>query len=205
MKRRSPLLLLLVLLSAMPGANAAEWAAINGASEGDLFFYDKAKLFINDNEITYWKKVVFFTPRLFKDKLTASGLYRERINCTEHTLKLISYLLYSPSGEPAEYVSSAEGEATPIIPDSLGDVFEKNLCALVWKNQEEKRLKEEAEKRKDEAEKLKAEQQNRQKLEEERLKAEAESEKPPLPENSRPAAVQPTPLSAPLTWPTIQW
>lgn len=189
--RRAPFLLLLALLSAMPGVNAAEWAAIEGVADGDQFFYDKSKLFISDNEITYWKKAVFIAPRLFKDKLTASALYRERINCAEHTLKLISYLLYTPSGEAAEYVATATGEATPIIPDSLGDIFEKSLCPLVAKHQEEKRLKEEADKQKEETEKRQAEQQELQKAEEARLKAEAESEKPPLAVKSRPAAVLP--------------
>lgn len=198
--RRAPFLLLLALLSAMPSGNAAEWAAIQNTAEGDQFFYDKSKLFISDNEITYWKKAVFLAPRTFKDKLTASGLYRERINCAEHTLKLISYLLYAPSGETAEYVATAAGEATPIIPDSLGDIFEKNLCPLLVKHQEEKRLKEEAEKKKEEAEKRKAEQQELQKAEEERLKAEAEREKAPLPAT----AVQPPALSAPPTQPTIK-
>lgn len=189
--RRPALVLLLALLSAMPVAHAAEWAAIPGATDGDQFFFDKSKLFISDNEITYWKKAVFIAPRLFKDKLTASALYRERINCAEHTLKLISYLLYAPSGEAAEYVATATGEATPIIPDSLGDIFEKNLCPLVVKHQEEKRLKEEADKLKEETEKRKIEQQELQKAEEERLKAEAESEKPPLAVKPRPAVVQP--------------
>lgn len=198
--KRAALLLLLALLSVMPSVNAAEWAAIPGASDGDQFFFDKSKLFISDNEITYWKKAVFIAPRLFKDKLTASALYRERINCAEHTLKLISYLLYAPSGEAAEYVATATGEATPIIPDSLGDIFEKNLCPLVVKHQEEKRLKEE----KEEAEKRKAELQDLQKSEETRLKAEAESEKAPLPASPPPAAVQPPALSAPPTQPTIK-
>ncbi|MDO9064075.1 MAG: hypothetical protein Q7U25_02560, partial [Sulfuricella sp.] len=114
-----------------------------------------SKLFLNDDEITYWKKVVFITPQPFKDKLIASGLYRERIHCDEHTLKLISYLLYTPTGELFEYAPTKEGDPAPIIPDSLGDVFEKVLCPLV-----------------------------RQKQEEARLKVEAETAKPPLPERS---------------------
>ena len=192
--KRALLLLLACLAVTASGASAAEWVRIYSPAEGNQFFYDKAKLFIHDSEITYWKKVVFLSPQPFKDKLAASGLYRERINCAEHTLKLISYLLYAPSGEPVEYVSSAEGEAAPIIPDSLGDVFEKNLCPLVWKQQEERRLKAEAEKLKAETERLKAEQQARQKQEEERLKAEAESEKPPSPESSgTPKASAPPP------------
>lgn len=183
--------LLLACLLAPSGASAAEWARIYSPAEGNQFFYDKAKLFIHDNEITYWKKVVFLTPQPFKDKLAASGLYRERINCAEHTLKLISYLLYAPSGEPVEYVSSAEGEAAPIIPDSLGDVFEKSLCPLVRQKHEEDRQKAEAKAKTEAAEKAAAE--AKAKLEAEA----AAAAKIPQTKPAQPAAAAPQP-AAPL-------
>lgn len=175
---------LLACLVAAPSVTiAAEWVKIHTAADQSLYFYDRSKLFLNDDEITYWKKVVFITPQSFKDKLIASGLYRERIHCAEHTLKLISYLLYTPAGELFEYAPTKEGEPAPIIPDSLGDVFEKALCPLVWKQQDERRQKAETD-----AEEA------RQRQEEDRLKAEAESEKPPLPESSRaPAPALPSP------------
>ena len=105
-------------------------------------------------------------------------MYRERIHCAEHTLKLIGYLLYTPTGELFEYAPTKEGDPAPIIPDSLGDVYEKALCPLVWKQQDERRQKAE---------------QVRQKQEEDRLKVEAESAKPPFPESS--SAPAPTPLN----------
>ena len=182
-------LLLLACLAAAPTcANAAEWVKIHSHADGDQFFYDNTKLFIHDNEITYWKKVVFATPQTFKGKLAGSGLYRERIHCAEHTLKTISYLLYAPTGEPVEYVST-ESETTPIIPDSLGDVFEKSLCQLVWKKQEEARLKAEAERIK--ADML------MQKQEEERLRAEAEAAKVPAPEIKIAPPATPPPAATP--------
>ena len=172
-------LLLLALAAAPSGANAAEWVKIRSPGQGHQFFYDNTKLFIHGDEITYWKKVVFISPQPFKEKLAASGLYRERIHCAEHTLKLISYLLYAPAGEPVEYVSAAEGEAVPIIPDSVGDVFERALCPLVWQKHEETRLKAER---------------ARQKQEEDRLRAEAEAAKPPAPESTpAPASVEADP------------
>lgn len=136
-------LLLLACLAAVPSAAvAAEWVKIHTAADQSLYFYDQSKLFLNDDEITYWKKVVFITPQPFKDRLIASGLYRD---CGEHTLKLISYLLYTPTGELFEYAPTKEGDLAPIIPDSLGDIFEKALCPLVWQKQEETRLRSEAE------------------------------------------------------------
>lgn len=161
--------LLLACLSATPSVTtAAEWVKIHAAADQSLYYYDRSKLFLNDDEITYWKKVTFVTPQPFKDKLIASGLYRERIHCAEHTLKLISYLLYTPAGELFEYAPTKEGEAAPIIPDSLGDVFEKALCPLVRQKREEERQKSEEKAKAEAAEKVEAE-------EKARLKAEAEA------------------------------
>ncbi|BAN34397.1 hypothetical protein SCD_n00550 [Sulfuricella denitrificans skB26] len=163
------LLLILTCLAAAPSVTiAAEWVKIHTAADPNLYFYDRSKLFLNDNEITYWKKVVFISPQPFKDKFIASALYRERIHCTEHTLKLISYLLYTPTGELFEYAPTKEDDPAPIIPDSLGDVFEKNLCTLVRLKHEENRQKAEAKAKAETAEKIEAE-------EKARLKAEAEA------------------------------
>lgn len=190
--KRVFLLLLACLAAAPSGAHAAEWVKIHSLAERDQFFYDKTKLVIHGDEITYWKKVAFSTPQPFKGKFAASGLYRERIHCAEHTLKLISYLLYAPSGEAVEYISSAEGEAVPIIPDSLGDVFEKALCPLVRQKQEQARLKEQEDARlKAEADaRIRAQEDARiQAQEEARLKAEAEAARPPSPEGSGAAEI----------------
>lgn len=139
------LLLFLIALTTSPSiATAAEWVKIHTATDQNQYFYDSSKLFFNNDEITYWKKVSFKSPQPFKDKLIASGLYRERIHCVEHTLKLISYLLYAPEGDLAEYTPSKEGDAAPIIPDSLGDVFEKALCPLVLQEKQALQKKEEA-------------------------------------------------------------
>lgn len=124
------LLATLLLALALP-ASAAEWVRVRTPGDGDQYFYDRSKLFINGDEITYWKKVTFRTPQAVKGQFAASGLYRERIHCSEHTLKLISYLLYAADGSTIEYVAAHEGEAAPIIPDTLGDVFEKTACDLV--------------------------------------------------------------------------
>lgn len=185
--KRALLLLLACLATAPSVAIAAEWVKIHTAADQSLYFYDRSKLFLNDDEITYWKKVAFTTPQPFKDKLIASALYRERIHCAEHTLKLISYLLYTPAGELFEYAPTKEGDPAPIIPDSLGDVFEKTLCPLVRQKHEEDRLKSEAKAKAEAAEKAVTE-------EKARLKAEVETAKPPLPESSSaPAPATPSP------------
>lgn len=172
MKRALPLLVA-CLVTAPSVTIAAEWVKIHTAADQSLYFYDRSKLFLNDDEITYWKKAVFITPQPFKDKLIASALYRERIHCAEHTLKLISYLLYTPAGELFEYTPTKEGDPAPIIPDSLGDVFEKALCPLVLQKQEEGRLRSAAKAQAEAAEKTEAE-------EKARLKAEAAAAPQPI-------------------------
>ena len=171
--KRAFLPLLACLIATPSIAVAAEWVKIHTAADQSLYFYDSSKLFLNNDEITYWKKVVFVTPQPFKDKLIASGLYRERIHCAEHTLKLISYLLYTPTGELSDYAPTKEGDPAPIIPDSLGDAFEKALCPLVRQKQDEDRLKTETKATAEAAEKSEA-------AEKARLKAEAEAAAPTI-------------------------
>ncbi len=140
---RQFLLATLLLALTLP-VFAAEWVRVRTPGDGDQYFYDRSKLFINGDEITYWKKVIFKTPQAVKGHFAASGLYRERIHCAEHTLKLISYLLYAADGNTIEYIASHENEAAPIIPDTLGDVFEKTACDLVHQKRQEQHPREEA-------------------------------------------------------------
>lgn len=134
-----------LLLSAPVAAGAADWSTMRSVPGGDLHYLDRSKLVVSGNEITYWRKVVFQTPQTVQGAAAASGLLRERINCSEHTLKLISYLYYGTDGAVIEYVASQEGSASPIIPDTLGDLLEKRLCPQVWEKQaEEQRKKAEA-------------------------------------------------------------
>jgi hypothetical protein len=134
---------LALLLLATP-AYAADWARIS-APGPDSYAYDRSKLFVNGDEITYWKKVAFGVPQPVNNRAASTGLYRERINCAEHTLKLISYLFYASDGSVIEYVANKEGEPSPIIPDTLGDVFERRMCAIVAQRQEAERRRKAAE------------------------------------------------------------
>jgi hypothetical protein len=131
----------LLLILAAPPVFAAEWAPLPDAGSADQYYYDKSKLVIKEDEITYWKKVLFKTPQPIKGQEATSGLLRERIHCGEHTARLLSYLYYSASGETLEYVSQEEAAPMPIIPDTVGDAFDRVLCPIVWRKQEEQRIK----------------------------------------------------------------
>jgi len=141
MKLAITFLLGLAVLPFCTPASAADWAPLGKSGAVDQYFYDRGKLTIKEDQITYWKKVVFAAPQVINGKEVASGLLRERIDCAEHTAKLISYLYYATSGDTVEYIAKDESEAAPIIPDTVGDAFEQKLCPMVWRKQEEARIK----------------------------------------------------------------
>jgi hypothetical protein len=122
-------------------AMAADWVALPNAGAGDQYFYDKSKLVIKEDEITYWKKVLFKTPQPMKGKEATTGILRERIHCGEHSAKLLSYLYYTNAGETIDYVAEVDSPPAPIIPDTIGDAYDQVLCPMVWRRQEEARIK----------------------------------------------------------------
>ena len=126
--------LLLLLFSS--AAQGADWARLGQIRGDDQYFYDRSKLVIQGEEITYWKKVVFKTPQPVKNQSATWSLMRERIHCGQHTLRLISYLYYGADGAVIEYVADHEKEGTPIIPDTIGDAFEHQMCELVKAQQQ---------------------------------------------------------------------
>lgn len=179
---------------------AAEWVPLASAGAVDQYFYDRSKFSIKDDEITFWKKVVFSTPQSINGKTVASGLLRERIHCAEHTAKLISYLYYSASGETVEYIAKDESEAAPIIPDTVGDAFEQKLCPMVWRKQDEARIKAEQKAAEAELSALK-----KDSLKQEKSASPAISPAPPAPEIKAPDATPaPKPVpTQPLPMPQI--
>jgi hypothetical protein len=127
----------LLMLAFCSSVGAAEWVIVHATPEGDRYYYDASKLAIQGNEITYWKKVAFKSPYSYKDQQVASALYRERIDCTEHTVKPLAHIVHGVSGAVIEQVTTNEVETAAIIPETIGDVFELTLCALVKKREEE--------------------------------------------------------------------
>jgi hypothetical protein len=58
-------------------------------------------------------------------------MYRERIECRTHMQRTLGYLLYAKDGATLENVRKPDAEAEPVIPETIGDQFEKLMCALV--------------------------------------------------------------------------
>ena len=67
-------------------ALAADWARLAIFHSEDQYFYDRSKLVVENNEITYWEKALFKPPRPVKTQLASLALMRERIDCREPTL-----------------------------------------------------------------------------------------------------------------------
>ena len=121
----------LLLLLCCTRAQAADWVKMEIPSgTPDTYYYDRSKLVVNGNTITYWKKIQFSPPRKIKQGQVSITLMRESIDCREHTLRLLSYLYNDATGTTIDSSDDAEKEAKPIIPDSIGDHYEQKLCPL---------------------------------------------------------------------------
>lgn len=121
---------LLLFTAVVPVARAADWVAVMVPNTEDRYYYDRSKLVVNGSEVSYWKKVVLKLPQTVKGQAASSGLLREQIHCAEHTLRLLAYVYYDSQGNVIEYVAEPEKHVSAIIPDTVGDVFERALCAF---------------------------------------------------------------------------
>ena len=85
---------------------------------GSVLLFHRSKLVVDNNEIIYWKKMLFKPPCPVKTQLVSSTLMRERIDCREHTLRLLSFLYYDAQSMVIEYVPEAEKEGAPTLPET---------------------------------------------------------------------------------------
>ncbi len=130
-----------VLAQQAPGASAtaaagsgqplaATWTRINAAGSDELW-YDRERLVINGAEVTVWRRVVFAVTQQFKTFQVRSALYREQINCDEHTMRVHAQLFHAPDGLVVEHTNFPAPEAVPIVPGTVGDALWRTLCPLV--------------------------------------------------------------------------
>ncbi|MCC7547334.1 MAG: hypothetical protein IT532_06180 [Burkholderiales bacterium] len=109
---------------------AADWTRV-AVKDQHEHYYDRAKLAIDGELITYWRRVVFRPAQATRNGLAATAMYRERIDCALHNHRTLGYLLYAQDGSVLENVYTPEAAPEPIIPETLGDRFEGAMCALV--------------------------------------------------------------------------
>ena len=109
---------------------AADWTRVTAKDQHE-HYYDRGKVDIEGEQITYWRRVVFRPAQPTRNGLAASAMYRERIDCGLHTHRTLGYLLYASDGSVLENVYTPEAPAGPIVPETVGDRFESAMCTLV--------------------------------------------------------------------------
>lgn len=111
-------------------ASAADWQRVPSVGN-DQHFYDRSKVTIAGDEVTYWRKVVFAKPVRVKAGTAKIALYRERMHCRDHTLRALSWQLLADEGAAIEASTAPDPEATPVVPETVGDRFQSVMCPLV--------------------------------------------------------------------------
>lgn len=117
------------LLLPWTGAGAADWLRVS-ADGADQHFYDRAKVVIAGDEVTYWRKVIFERPVRARAGTVRIALYRERVSCRNHSLRALGWQLLAEEGTVVESSAQPEAEAAPVVPETVGDRFLEVMCAL---------------------------------------------------------------------------
>jgi hypothetical protein len=121
-------------LSLSAAVQAADWVRV-GTPDQHQHFYDRSKLTIEKDEITYWRRVLFRTPQSARSGKARMAMYRERVDCARHSYRTLGYLLYAQDGAILENVYTPEAPSQPIIPETVGDRFETLMCLIVEQDQ----------------------------------------------------------------------
>jgi hypothetical protein len=117
----------LALVAAVAGA--ADWARVD-TPDAHQHYYDRSKVVVDGDQVTYWRRVVFRTPQATKAGAARSAMYRERIDCRAHTHRMLGYLLYGADGAVIENAYTPDAAPEPVVPETVGDHYEKLMCAL---------------------------------------------------------------------------
>lgn len=127
---RRPWLAALAAAAVLPvPAGAADWARVPTIG-ADQHFYDRTKVSIAGEEVTYWRKVVFERPARTIGGTVRLALYRERVSCRDHTLRALAWQLFTSEGALLESTIKPESDAAPVVPETVGDRFLEVMCGL---------------------------------------------------------------------------
>jgi hypothetical protein len=109
---------------------AAEWIRIEAAGS-DQHAYDRSKIVIRGDEITYWRKVTFTKPVRVRNGVARNAVYQERIHCRDHTLKAIAWQVFADEGALLDSMGATDSDPASIVPETVGDRFRDIMCKLV--------------------------------------------------------------------------
>ncbi len=115
----------LLLLSCANGW--ADWSKVS-TPDSNLHFYDESRVYVNSNEVTYWRRVEYHIPRGKKPPAARSAMFRERLNCAQNTLVALGYLSFSADGKLLENRYTPEAEPQLVLPGTVAEQFQRLLC-----------------------------------------------------------------------------
>lgn len=120
---------LILCASLCSSVYAADWAPVP-TGDGNQHFYDRSKVFVSGDEVQYWRRVVFATAHPVRNGFARSAMYRERIHCRQARITTLGYLLYASDGSVLENVYSPDAEPAAVVPETVGDRFQRIMCAV---------------------------------------------------------------------------
>jgi hypothetical protein len=120
------------LVAAMPLAPtlAADWVRVP-ASGTDLHYYDRSKVSMRGDEVTYWRKVIFSRIVPTRSGPAKQAIYQEQIHCRDHTLRSLAWQLFAEEGAMLESSANPTAEVGSIVPETIGDRFHPVICGLL--------------------------------------------------------------------------
>lgn len=119
-----------VTIGLLGPAQAADWARVPAAG-ADAHYFDRSKLVIAGDSVTYWRKVVFANPVAVRSGMATQAIYQEQIDCRQHTIRSLAWQLFAAEGAMLDTATTADAEAQAIVPETIGDRFQSAMCELV--------------------------------------------------------------------------
>jgi len=143
-----------------PPHGGGAWVRIPAAGPDELA-YDEDKVVVAGAEVSYWRRVVFAQPQAFRGLPVRTALFREQVHCDDHTLRVLAHALLGADGTLIDQAIFAAPEASPVIPDTVGDALWRAMCPRVAQRRAAgerlRLLQERLDSRRRELEKLRAE------------------------------------------------
>jgi len=113
-----------------PALQAGDWVQVS-APDQHQHAYDRTKLFVEADSMTYWRRVIFRTPQSSTGGPVRMAMFRERIDCRSHTHRTLGYLLYAQDGSIIENRYTPDAAEEPVIPETVGERYEQLMCMFV--------------------------------------------------------------------------
>ena len=119
-------LLLSICLFTFSGNLMAEWVEYSTRPNGDVFYFDNARVEKNGNQISIWTRV------LYKTSVMGASSYQNklRLDCAENSETVLQSTFYSDRdwNKPAMATNFNAKSATQVKPNSATRLLADILC-----------------------------------------------------------------------------